>query len=61
MSAIKTGTPIELKFSARTRNVVVFPVPVAPAIRPWRFAIPGSIETVCTPFAKGTGSAVSGI
>ena len=43
MSAKKTGTPIELKFSARTRNVVVFPVPVAPAIRPWRLAIPGSV------------------
>jgi hypothetical protein len=41
--------------------VVVFPVPVAPAIRPWRFAIPGSIYTVFTPFAMGTGSAVSGI
>ena len=33
-SAMKTGTPSSLKDSARTFNVTVLPVPVAPAIIP---------------------------
>src|SRR5262249_18683268 len=41
-SAIKTGIPRALKFSASVCNVTVFPVPVAPAIKPCRFAIFGS-------------------
>ena len=41
-SAANTGTPIRLKASAITCRVTVLPVPVAPAIRPWRFDIPGS-------------------
>ena len=36
MSAAKTGTPAREKPSARTCNVTVLPVPVAPVIRPWR-------------------------
>ena len=40
-SAMKTGTPMRLKFSARTWRDTVFPVPVAPAIMPWRLAIRG--------------------
>ena len=41
-SAMKTGTPMRLKRSARTCSVTVLPVPVAPAMRPWRLAICGS-------------------
>jgi hypothetical protein len=33
-SAMKTGTPRALKFSASVCSVTVFPVPVAPAIKP---------------------------
>ena len=39
ISAVKTGTPALEKDSANTFNVVVLPVPVAPAIKPWRLAI----------------------
>ena len=39
ISAIKQGTPASEKVSASTCNVTVLPVPVAPAIRPWRLAI----------------------
>ena len=42
MSARKTGTPISEKDSAMTFMVTVLPVPVAPAIRPWRLAMLGS-------------------
>src|SRR5574343_1918964 len=41
-SAMKTGTPMREKFSARVCSVTVLPVPVAPVIRPWRLARPGS-------------------
>ena len=41
-SAIKTGTPILENDSASFCRVTVFPVPVAPVISPWRFAIPGN-------------------
>ena len=37
----KTGTPISEKDSASTFIVIVLPVPVAPAIRPWRLAMEG--------------------
>ena len=39
MSAMKQGTPAWQKVSASTWRVTVLPVPVAPAMRPWRFAI----------------------
>ena len=39
MSAMKQGTPALLKDSASTCRVTVLPVPVAPAINPWRLAI----------------------
>ena len=37
-SAKNTGTPIREKLSAKTFKVTVLPVPVAPAIKPWRLA-----------------------
>ena len=39
MSAMKQGTPAWQKVSAMTCRVTVFPVPVAPAMSPCRFAI----------------------
>jgi hypothetical protein len=33
-----TGTPLAEKLSARICSVTVLPVPVAPAISPWRLA-----------------------
>ena len=39
MSAMKQGTPACENVSAKTCKVTVLPVPVAPAIKPWRFAI----------------------
>ena len=50
-SAMNTGTPIRLKPSAITRSVTVLPVPVAPAISPWRFAIRGSSTRSFLPLA----------
>ena len=38
-SAMKTGTPMAEKPSASTCRVTVLPVPVAPAIMPWRLAL----------------------
>ena len=38
MSAANTGTPARANPSARTCNVTVLPVPVAPVTRPWRLA-----------------------
>jgi hypothetical protein len=38
ISAAKTGTPARLKLLGQNLNVTVFPVPVAPTIRPWRLA-----------------------
>ena len=49
MSAAKTGTPASESCSAIPCSVLVLPVPVAPAIRPWRFII-----------ASGTWTAASG-
>ena len=60
-SARKTGTPIALNRSASTRSVTVFPVPVAPAISPCRFAIPGSRAISFFPFAIGSGPGASRI
>ncbi len=37
MSATKTGTPAFDSWPARSWRVLVLPVPVAPAISPWRF------------------------
>jgi hypothetical protein len=45
-SARKTGTPIRLKPSARVIRVTVLPVPVAPAIRPWRLPYFGNRKTL---------------
>ena len=44
-SARKTGTPIREKCSASTCSVTVLPVPVAPVIRPCRFASAGRNST----------------
>jgi len=44
-SAAKTGTPMREKASAMTWRVTVLPVPVAPATRPWRLAMPGRSST----------------
>ena len=44
MSAMKQGTPAWLNVSVITCRVTVLPVPVAPAINPWRFAIFPQIE-----------------
>ena len=45
ISAMKQGTPAWQKVSAITWSVTVLPVPVAPAISPWRFAILPVIES----------------
>ena len=50
MSAMKQGTPAWQKVSASTCRVTVLPVPVAPAMRPWRFAIFPTMEM--GPFAE---------
>ena len=39
MSAVNTGTPWADSCSARSWRVTVLPVPVAPAMRPWRLHI----------------------
>ena len=39
MSATKTGTPAADSWPARSWSVFVLPVPVAPAMRPWRLII----------------------
>ncbi len=58
-SAMKTGTPSRLKFSARVCSVIVLPVPVAPEISPWRFAISGSSTHSVSPrLAIRIGSAM---
>ena len=45
ISLRNTGTPRSEKPSASTFRDTVLPVPVAPAIRPWRFAMEGSRYT----------------
>ena len=39
MSAAKTGTPAFDSWPARSCSVLVLPVPVAPAMSPWRLSI----------------------
>ena len=45
MSISKLGTPSRLSCSAMICSVFVLPVPVAPAIRPWRFRVPRGMRT----------------
>jgi hypothetical protein len=45
MSAAKTGTPAADSCSASTCRVLVLPVPVAPATRPWRFIMAIGMRT----------------
>ena len=45
MSATKTGTPAFESWPARSWRVFVLPVPVAPAIRPWRLSIDSATWT----------------
>ncbi len=60
-SAMKTGTPMREKLSASTWRVTVLPVPVAPAIRPWRLAMPGSrAHSVASFLAMRSGSTMAG-
>ena len=59
-SAMNTGTPILLKFSAIACSVIVLPVPVAPVISPWRLASAGSTKAWFVPcWAIRRGSAMS--
>ena len=48
-SAMNTGTPMDEKACARVCRVTVLPVPVAPVIRPWRLARPGSRASSISP------------
>ena len=58
-SAINTGTPMRDRFSASVCSVTVLPVPVAPVIKPWRFAKAGSSSHVVAAFlAINIGSAM---
>ncbi len=57
MSATNTAAPAWAACSAMTWRVRVLPVPVAPAIRPWRF----SIETARFTGTLGSGSSPSSI
>ena len=45
MSATKTGTPAFDSWPASSWRVLVLPVPVAPAIRPWRLSIDSATWT----------------
>ena len=45
MSARNTGTPAADSCSARSWRVLVLPVPVAPAMRPWRFIMASGMHT----------------
>ena len=63
-SAMNTGTPRRLKFSASVCSVTVLPVPVAPVIRPWRLAIAGSRKhsmSSCLASRIGSAMGCSGI
>ena len=50
-SAMNTGTPASEKPSASTLRVTVLPVPVAPAMRPWRLAWLSSRQQGTSPWA----------
>ena len=45
MSEMKTGTPAFDSCPASSCRVFVLPVPVAPAMRPWRFIIESATAT----------------
>ena len=61
-SAMNTGTPMRLKFSASVCSVIVLPVPVAPVISPWRLASSGSKWHSMSPcLATRMGSAMRGL
>ncbi|MEZ5137699.1 MAG: hypothetical protein R2711_02640 [Acidimicrobiales bacterium] len=48
MSAVNTGTPWAESCSASSWSVTVLPVPVAPAMRPWRLHMAvGTCTTAC--------------
>ena len=59
-SAMNTGTPMRLNCSAMRCSVTVLPVPVAPVIRPWRLASPGSRKISRSDFAISIGSGMAG-
>ena len=61
MSVANTGTPMALKVSARFCKVQVFPVPVAPAISPWRLAIEGIMPKCFSPLTALKGVPVLSI
>ena len=58
-SAKRTGTPSFENPSARTCREIVFPVPVAPAIMPWRLAILAGIMICLSPFPPSKIEAMS--
>ena len=56
-SAMNTGVPRSEKCCAKACKLTVFPVPVAPVIRPWRLPIWGRKKTSCVDdFAIRIGS-----
>ena len=55
MSAANTGLPAADTCSAMSCRVLVLPVPVAPAMSPWRFMSPSGMPT-CTPVSGAAGS-----
>ena len=61
MSAANTGTPARANPSAITCSETVFPVPVAPVTRPWRFASPSVSHAGCSPLPMKILSPVSAI
>src|SRR3984893_17334208 len=59
ISAANTGTPARANPSAITCSETVFPVPVAPVTRPWRFASASVSQAGCSPFPMKIFSSVS--
>ena len=56
---MNTGTPMAENCSASFCSVTVLPVPVAPVIRPWRFASAGSNASSAVAFLaikRGSGT-----
>ncbi len=58
-SAMNTGTPMRLKPSAMRCRVTVLPVPVAPAISPWRLANCGKRQRSELDLAIRSGSGMA--
>ena len=59
-SAMNTGTPMADRPWASACSVTVLPVPVAPVMRPWRLANPGSRQSsVWSFFATRSGEAMT--